>query len=600
MSDVPLEYAVRLPGRRQHLVDVTVTVPADLAAGGRLVLPTWTPGSYVVRDYVHHVQRISAADPEGRDVELTPSGHTAWTLPDDVQGPVTVALELYANELTVRTNHVDDHHALLVPAASFPYVEGGEDRRHVVRFELADGDGDVHALLPRDPDAGDAPVFVAEDLDHLVDGAFEVGDFPTVEYEVAGVPHRFVWTGHGGFPDLDRVAADATAIGEVAVELFAGDLPIEEYTFLCIGWDTGAGGLEHRDGAVLQMPVRTFEKPDEYARFQSLVAHEYLHLWNVKRLVPAGLTRFDYERPTHTTSLWVAEGWTAYYDELLPLRAGVWGTRRYLDALGGVAVSVLDTPGAAVQSVQRSSYEAWTKHYIRDENSLNAGVSYYGHGAVLAWCLDLLIRREDPYGHGLDGAFRLLWERFGQGARSSATLLDRSGTGYTEDDVVAAVSEVAGRDLTDFFERHVAGTQLPPVEDLAEAVGLTFAEKSVDVAPAPRLGVVSSETDEGVTFDTVLRGQAAWHAGLTGGDRLLAIDGLKVGRGELTPALRPYRAGDTVEVTVFRGPRLLTLPVTLDEPRPERQLAMVPNPTLEQREAFRSWTGRPLSEVGPT
>ncbi|MBW3620429.1 MAG: PDZ domain-containing protein [Actinobacteria bacterium] len=586
MSDVPIEYAVRLPQRRQHLVDVTVTVPADLVAGGRLVLPTWTPGSYVVRDYVHHVQSIAASDPDGRAIELTPSGHTAWTLPDDAVGPVTVRLELYANELTVRTNHVDDHHALLVPAATFPYVEGGEDRRHLVRFDLEAGDGTVHGLLPRHPD-GDDDVFVADDLDHLVDGAFEVGDLPTVDFEVAGVPHRFVWSGHGGAPDLARIAADATAIGEAAVELFDGDLPVDRYTFLCVGWDQGGGGLEHRDGSVLMMPVRTFQQPDDYARFQSLVAHEYLHLWNVKRLVPAGLQRFDYERPTHTTSLWVAEGWTAYYDELLPLRAGVWTTRRYLDALASVTTSVLDTPGAALQSVQRSSYEAWTKHYVRDENSPNAGVSYYGHGATLAWCLDLLIRREDPYGPGLDAALRLLWDRFGG-----------TGTGYTEDDVAAAVSEAAGRDLTGFFDRHVAGTQLPPVEDLVGAVGLTFSERSADVPAAPRLGVISSETDLGVTFDTVLRGQPAWHAGLTGGDRLLAIDGLKVARGELTPALRAHRAGDTVDVTVFRGPRLLTLPVTLGEPRPERQLSIVDSPTLEQREAFRSWTGRPLSEVG--
>jgi predicted metalloprotease with PDZ domain len=586
VSDVPVRYTVRLPNRRQHLVDVTLTVPADLAPGGRLVLPTWTPGSYVVRDYVHHVQRISAADPDGRDVELTPDGHTAWRLPADVAGEVVVSLELYANELTVRTNHVDDHHALLVPAATFPYVEGGEDRAHLVAFDLDDADGTVHALHPRDVEADDL-VFVADDLDHLVDGAFEVGTFPTVEYEVAGVPHRFVWSGHGGSPDLDRIAGDAAAVGEAAVELFAGELPVERYTFLCVGWDQGGGGLEHRDGAVLMSPVRTFQKPDDYARFQSLVAHEYLHLWNVKRLVPAGLARFDYERPTHTTSLWVAEGWTAYYDELLPVRAGVWTTRRYLDALTDVATGVLETPGAALQSVQRSSYEAWTKHYIRDENSPNAGVSYYGHGAVLAWCLDLLFRREDPYGDGLDGAFRLLWERFG-----------RTGLGYTEDDVVDAVNEVAGRDLRDFFTRHVEGTQLPPVEDLVGAVGLAFDERDTDEPPAPRLGVVTSESDLGVTLDTVLRGQPAWQAGLTGGDRLLAIDGLKVGRGELTPALRAHAAGDTIEVTVFRGPRLLTIPVTLAAPRPQRRLAPASSPSVEEREAFRRWTGRPLTEAG--
>jgi predicted metalloprotease with PDZ domain len=587
VPDAPIDYAVALPRRRQHLVDVTLTVPADLAAGARIVMPTWTPGSYVVRDYVHHVQRIEARDGAGRAVPLAPDGHTAWRLPDDRDGSVTVALELYANDLTVRTNHVDDHHALLVGAATFPYVDGARERPHRVTFATTPGDGPVHALLPRAPEAGAAgAVHLADDLDHLVDAAFEVGELPTVDYEVADVPHRFVWAGHGGRPDLARIARDAAAIGEAAVELFGGDLPIERYTFLCVGWDEGGGGLEHRDGAVLQIPLRTFQQPDAYARFESLLAHEYLHLWNVKRLVPVGLLRPDYERPTHTPSLWVAEGWTSYYDQLLPLRAGLWTTRRYLDALRDRVTATLDTPGAALQSLRRSSHEAWVKLYVRDENSPNAGVDYYGHGALVAWCLDLLIREADPGGPGLDGALRDLWQRHAGRDR-----------GYTEDDVVDAVSEAAGRDLGDFFERHVAGTQLPPVEDLITTVGLSLTDDTGDEPPPPRLGVQTSEDDDGVTVTAALRGQAAWRAGLTGGDRVLAIDGLRVRRGELAAALRAFDSGDTVAVTVFRGPRLLTVDVTLDDPRPDRRLTAVPTPGPDQQAAFRAWTGRDLGEL---
>jgi predicted metalloprotease with PDZ domain len=586
VSDVPIEYAVSLANRRQHLVDVTFTVPADVAAGARIVLPVWTPGSYVVRDYAHHVQRIVARDVDGGDVGLRPDGITAWQLPDDVAGPVEVSLELYANDLTVRTNHVDDHHALIVPAATFPYVEGTEDREHRVTFELSATDGRVHALLPRDPTVTDRATFRADHRDHLVDSAFEVGDLPHVDYQVAGVAHRFVWAGHGGYPDLDQIARDAAAIGEAAVELFGGDLPVQDYTFLCVGWDQGGGGLEHRDGAVLMMPVRAFQQPDLYARFQSLVAHEYLHLWNVKRLTPAALVRPDYERPTHTTSLWVAEGWTAYYDGLLPLRAGLWTTRRYLDAAADQVRNVSDTPGAALQSVQQASYQAWIKHYVRDENSPNVGVNYYSHGALLAWCLDLLIRRETPDGPGLDGAFRALWERFGH-----------DDTGYTEDDIVTAVSAAAGRDLSDFFTRHVAGTQLPPIDDLVDVVGLEFSDREDDTSPTPRLGARTSDVDDGVVIDAVLRGQAAWRAGITGGDRLLAIDGLRVARGQLEPALRAFDGGRTVPVTVFRGPRLLTFDVTLDDPRPQRELTPVSDPSAEQQAAFRQWTGKDLGEL---
>ncbi|MBW3579091.1 MAG: PDZ domain-containing protein [Actinobacteria bacterium] len=575
----PVRYAVDLTRRVHHLVTVRQTIPADLSGGARVVLPVWTPGSYVVRHYARHVQRISARSAAG-DLVLTPDGHSAWLLPDDADGAVELELELYANELTVRTNHVDDHHALLIPAATFPFVEGARDREHHVTLQLPGG-WRAWGLLPQV-----AGAFVAADYDHLVDSAFEAGAHDERSYEVAHVGHRLVWAGHGGRPDLDRIAADAAAIGEAAVRLFDGDLPTDAYTLLCTAWDRGTGGLEHRDGAVLQVPVHALTDPDAYRRFQSLLAHEYLHLWNVKRLTPAALTALNYERPVFTESLWVAEGWTAYYDKLVVLRAGLWDTRRYLDRLGEVVDRVLRRPGRAWQSLRQASYEAWIKHYLPDENAPNAGVSYYDHGAVVAWCLDLLLRRLRPDGDGLDDVLTLLWHRFG-----------RSTKGYHEGDVVAAVSEVAGSDVAGFFSRHVAGRQLPPVEDLTEVVGLRLVTKDDDGPVAPDLGVDVREDDDGIVLRSVLRERPAWRAGLTGGDRLLAIDRTRVGRGELTPALLGYRPGDEVEVAVFRGPRLVTATVTLGEPLPPRVLRPVEDPSRMQRDAFERWLGQALTGV---
>ncbi|GGI09114.1 M61 family metallopeptidase [Egicoccus halophilus] len=570
-----VRYAVDLTDRLHHLVRVSLTVPAAHADGARIVLPVWTPGSYVVRDYVHHVQWIRARDAEGTEVVLEPDGHTAWRLPAGARGEHTVELELYANELTVRTNHVDDHHALLIPAATFPYVEGAEDEPHEVHLPPAPAGHRVWSLLP----AGERPdTYVAEHRDHLVDSAFEVGDLPAVEFEVAGVTHDFVWAGHGGHPDLAAIARDAAAIGEAAVALFDGELPVAHYRYLCTGWHEGGGGLEHREGSVLQMPIRTFQEPDLLARFQSLVAHEYLHLWNVKRLVPTALVRPDYERPTHTESLWVAEGWTAYYDELLPLRAGVWTLTRFLDNLRDTWQRVLDTPGVALQSLRRAGHEAWVKHYVRDENTVNANTDYYGHGSLVAWYLDLLLRELRPDGDGLDEVFRLLWQRHANTAE-----------GYTEADVERAVSDVAGTDLGAVFDAHVAGTALPPVEEVLPAVGLRVVATGGD--EVPDLGAQVSEDDHAVTLASVLRGRPAWQAGLTGGDQLVAVDGTRVRRGELPGQLRARRAGDEVDMTVLRGPRLLTRRVTLGAPRPGRRLVRDEHAADAQRDAFRRWTG---------
>ncbi|MTV26256.1 M61 family metallopeptidase [Nitriliruptoraceae bacterium ZYF776] len=578
----PIRYLVDLTDRVHHLVRVTLTVPADLAAGARLVLPVWTPGSYVVRDYARHVQTIDARDADGAPVELEMTSRTSWQLPDEVTGPVEVRYELYANELTVRTNHVDDHHALLIPAATFVTVEDGADRPHEITLPATPDGHRVHSLLP----AGDRPdTYVARHRDHLIDSAFEVGDLPEVDYEVAGVPHRFVWAGHGGRPDLARVARDARAIGDAAVALFDGHLPTEGYTFLCTGWDIGGGGLEHLDGAVLQIPVRVFQDDELYARFQSLVAHEYFHLWNVKRLVPAALVRPDPAGPTHSPSLWVAEGWTAYYDELLPTRAGLWTVRRYLDTLRDGIRQVTDTPGVRRQSLRQASFEAWTKHYVRDENTVNVATNYYGHGALVAWELDLRLRAAAPDRDGLDDVLRLLWERHAG-----------SDAGYDEADVLDAVATVGGDALAELADLRVGTPGWPQLDDeVVAAVGLTW---ETDRTPtAPDLGVVVTEDDRGVTFASVLRDRPAWAAGLTGGDQLLAIDGQVVGRGQLATTLTGRTDGEEVAVTVRRGPRLLTLPVTLGPPRPSRRLVAREDATAAQRAAFTRWTGRTLDDL---
>ena len=577
MAETPLRYEVDLSGRRQHLVTVRLALPDDLAGPVRLVMPTWTPGSYVQRDYVHHLQRIEAVAADGTAMPVTPDGHTAWCL-DGAAAGATVTWELYANDLTVRTNHVDDHHALLVAPATFVTVAGCRDRRHEVRF---DPELTVWSLLPRGDEDG---VFVAGDLDHLVDSAFEVGDHPHTEVQVAGVPHHFVWTGHGGNPDLERIGTDIAHVAEAAVALFDGDLPIDDYTFLCVGWDQGGGGLEHRDGSVLQMPVTTFQDPDTYAKFQTLVAHEYLHLWNVKRLVPADLVRPDLAAHTHTRLLWVAEGWTAYYDDLLALRARCWDVPRFLKAMAEQLDRVLDRPGAALQSVEEASFHAWTKQYVRDENSDNAGTDYYSHGAVLAWCLDLLIRRERPDGDGIDDAFRSLWTTFG-----------RTGRGYTDADVRAAVADAAGTDLGWFFDAHVAGRALPSVGELVDTIGLELARPAPD-EPTPFLGVTASDDDHGVRLAAVRRGGPAWDAGVTGGDRLVAVDGQVVGRGQLDMVLRAHAPGDEVALTVARGPRTLVLPVTLGDPYRPRVLRQLADASDAQRATFRRWTGHDLPD----
>ncbi len=598
MSPLPLRHVVSLRERNQHLVTVTLTIPDDVDGPVRLVMPTWTPGSYVMRDYVHHVQRLEVRDADGHEVATVPCGHTAWEV--DRAGPLEVTWELYANEHTVRTNHVDDHHALLVAPATFLAVEGCRDREHRVAF----ADGVVaHGMLPRearsegdgDPADDDRPRdgdFVAATFDLLVDSAFEVEgrtSFPIVTRTVDDVAHRFVWSGHGPGPDVDRVGDAMAAIAEATAALLDDDLPQPAYTYLCTSWERGGGGLEHRDGSVLQMPATALVGEDGLARFWTLLAHEYLHLANVKRLTPAELVRPSLVEHVHTTSLWVAEGWTSWFEGPLCVRAGLWDVDRLLRDLARRVDGVRHRPGVRLQSITEASWTAWTKAYVVDENSANAGTDYYRHGSLVAWCLDLLVRRRRPDGGGLDDAFRLLWRTFGDTSDRTPTV------GYEPADVVDAVSEAAGTDLTWFFDEYVTGRAFPPVADLVDVVGLDLDVKVDDDAP-PLLGVATSDDDQGVVIDAVERWGPAWQAGLTGGDRLLAVDGVRVERDRLADVLRAHEPGDDVEVAVFSGPRLLRRRVTLGEPRGRTRLRPIDDPTPDQRTAFTAWLGQDLPE----
>ncbi len=575
---VTIDYDVDLRLRLHHLVEVTVHVPAELAADAVLAMATWTPGSYFLRHYSRQVQQVTATAADGSEVAVTMPDTTRWQLAADGSQAVDVRFEIYGNELGVRNNHVDDHHALLVGAATFPFVEGHGHLPHRVTIDA--GGEPVWALLPQ----GDDGAYEADDHLHLVDAAFEVGDHRVVTWETAGIPHRLVWAGHGGHPDLEKVAAYCAKITDAAVAL-AGDLPLErDYTFLAVGSDAGGGGLEHRDGSVLMMPVTTFQDPEREAIFQSLVAHEYFHLWNVKRIIPEALVDPDITRPVHTPSLWVAEGWTAFFDEVIPVRAGVWTLDTYLKKAAVQVHNVLNTPGAARQSVRRASHEAWTKQYIRDENTPNVAVNYYPHGAVVAWCLDLLTRQHNPEGHGLDDAFRLLWQRFG-----------KTGRGYTEQDVQDVVNEAAGHDLTAFFDQYVETPSLPPIRDLVEVVGLQF--KDGENADLPWFGANVDETSGKVLVTHVLREGPAWQAGLTGGDEVVAIDGQRIPAGKLDIMLRAHKPGSKVEVAVARGPRLLTVGVELAPNNSPQQLVRVDTPTESQNEAFRRWLGASLQDV---
>ncbi|MCA1557420.1 MAG: peptidase M61, partial [Acidobacteria bacterium] len=439
-----ISYTVSMPKPHTHLLDVEIRLRGALPAQSDLIMPVWTPGSYLVREYERHVQDFDARDATGRALRWTKTSKSTWRVETASARELVVTYSVYAKELTVRTNEVNDQHAFWNNAALLMYPDGQLKAPSTLRVAPF-GNWKVATGLPAVQ--GRANTFRAENFDILYDSPVEVGNFKTLAFDVRNVPHRIIIDGEGNY-DMERMRRDFQKIVEASVTLMGGEIPYRDYTFILHTRSTGGGGLEHLNSTALIYPRFRFRPDASYKDFLSLVAHEFFHLWNVKRIRPDALGPFDYTQENYTRLLWVAEGITSYYENIILLRAGILSPEEYL---GGVASSIQDLqnrPGRFEQSLEESSFDAWIKYYRPDENSVNTQISYYDKGALVGALLDLEIRRASKDARSLDDVMRALYEEH-----------YKKGRNYTPEDFQRIAERVAGASLENFFSRYVRGRE---------------------------------------------------------------------------------------------------------------------------------------------
>jgi predicted metalloprotease with PDZ domain len=500
-----------LTAPHRHLIQVRLTfTPRTRRLWLRL--PAWTPGSYLIRDYVRTLEGLRARQSDlPLAIERREPAHWSIELPN--REPVEIHYAIQATELTVRTCHLNGEHGFLALAGVVLQIEGERWRPHRLELVLPDH---WQPFVPLPPAA--AGGWLARDYDQLVDTPVEAGRHPSHRFTVAGVPHR--WVSWGGDPpatdppwlaDVERVClACCRLLGEAAPPP-----PADHYLFVLHLLERGYGGLEHDHSCVLQYGRRALAKPEGRRKLLQLVAHEYLHQWNVRRLRPVELTPIDYDRATVVPSLWFAEGITSYLDQLLPLAAGVTAEADLLEDLGADLSRYLLTPGRRLQSLRQSSQEAWVKLYRQDAYSADNQISYYLKGAVLALVLDLHLRRSDA---SLGMVLRDLWRSHG-----------RWGRGYREAELIDAFA-VHSPDLSTKLPHWLSSTDDPDVDAYLADVGLRL-------VPEPgrrrRAGwQTQAGVEAGLQLSRVERDGPAQRAGLQVGDELLALDGQRLRRDE--------------------------------------------------------------------
>lgn len=582
-----IEYTVYCDDPAAHEFRVEMDVPLAGEEALLLRLPVWIPGSYLIREFARHVLELTAeavlSDGARRPLAVTKIDKCSWrVLPPRGARAVRCRYRVWAFDASVREAWLDTNRGFFNGTSLFLRVEGRIREEHRVRL-VPPSDSRCagwRVATALDRAEGTAPWsfgdYRAPDYDALIDAPVAMGPLEFVEFSAGGVPHTLAFTGQLEPVDRQRLAADLTAICSTTQALF-GDIPFRRYLFLLTLTDEGYGGLEHGESSALLAARRDLPWPgmgapsDEYVRLLGLFSHEYFHAWVVKRLKPAAFTPCDLFSENYTRLLWLFEGWTSYYDDLLLVRAGVIDADRYLTLVAKTATQVLTTPGRLRQSLADASFDAWIKFYRPDENSANANVSYYAKGALLALALDLQLRER---GASLDALLRLLWERHG-----------RSGKGLEENTPFAVLHEMAGARLARWLEKMVQGTEDPPLAALLRRFGVQWRE------------VMATLPDAGLRFErdsmrvaTVRRGGSAERAGIAPRDELIAVEGFKASSAQWESVLRRRGAGARIAVHAFREGRLYQTSLELAPPALERvELRRLPRATVQQRERLTSW-----------
>jgi predicted metalloprotease with PDZ domain len=564
-------YTVRFPNPLTHYAEVEGVFPTAGARELELFMAVWTPGSYLVREYSRHLEKIEAFALDGRHLKITKTRKNRWLIEINGETDVRVTYRLYCHELSVRTNWVDEEFAMIHGAATYLTVAGHLDRPHQVRFELPSNWSGTACGMERTGDH----CYLAADYDTLVDSPVLLGNLAVHEFVCAGKSHHLVNSVSDASWDVERSITDTRKLVEKNHELW-GSLPYDAYWFLNIlVEDKGGGGLEHKNSCALIASRYATRTRSGYTRWLELVSHEFFHVWNVKRLRPVELGPFDYETENFTRGLWVAEGFTQYYGGLMAARAGVITRDEYLGtSLAGEIETLQTTPGRFTRAVDLSSFDAWIKLYRPDDNSVNASISYYTKGAVIAFLLDAKLRAE---GRSVDELMR-------------KALAQYSGSsGFTGDEIF----QMVGGELGVWLREVVEGIGELDYAGALDFFGLRF-KPSSGGAPKVWLGFATRVDSGRLIVASVAFGTPAHAAGFSAEDEVIAIDNSRVMADQWQQKMEQIRPGECLAVLVCRRGRLVTVRAAFEEDPGKRWiLEVLADATAQQKERLNAWLEQP-------
>ena len=590
-----VEHQLRFDDRKNQYVNVRLSLPVQ-GDQTELSMPNWTPGSYLIQDYAAQLERMRAQGQSGKELAIQKVAKNRWVVETRGESFIDVEYSVWAGELAVNSAWVESDFALLNGAGVFLYNETTRSLPQVLRVALPESWRDAHVALPV---YDVAHAFLAKDFDELVDSPLLLGNTASYPFEVEGNAYLLVNQGDDSLWDGQRAAADISRVVG-AMQAFWKTNPLErEYLFLNV-ISVGSGGLEHDYSTVMLSSPWQMRNRDDYIRWLSLVSHEFFHVWNVRRLRPQALSRYDYDSETYTRELWLAEGLSSYYDNLLLFRSGLITVDEYMDLLAAEIHKYELSPGRKVRSAEQASFDAWIKHYKPDANSINSDISYYRKGSLVGFVADTAIRKASNQEYSLDDIMREMYRLYGpQGVQSN------DSKGYPPRAFEALVEQRAGTDVGQEISRLLTTVEDPDVDAALDYYGLrlerTSTRKAAEATGSPvpaDFGLTWAAGEPLLIVESVVRGGAGATAGVLPGDELLAINAQRVDRMNIQDRMLRMQPGESADLLLARKGRVLTLPVVVQEAIPDKYRITI-KPNISKREKFRmsEWLGVELTFI---
>lgn len=564
-----IHFEVSFSEPQAHYADVKMTIDNIKKDEIIVKMPVWTPGSYLVREFAKNVESFNVSS-NNAPVAFEKVRKNAWKIDTKGKNSVTVSYRVYSFEISVRTNFIDASHAFLSPAGTFLFVDGSLAEPSTVTIIPFKTWSKVSTGLS--PVEGKPFTYYAQNFDWLFDSPIEVGNQDVFGFNAAGVKYEVAMVGGGNY-DKEKLKTDMAKIVEEETAVF-GENPNKYYLFIVHNYERGGGGLEHQNSTVLGASRDGYQNPSSYKNFLSLVAHEHFHLWNVKRLRPIALGPFDYDNENYTTDLWIAEGFTAYYDNLIVERARYYSPDDLLGILESDINAIYNSQGNKVQPLSQASFDAWIKYYRPNENSGNTTVSYYNKGSLIAAMLDLAIINHSKGVQSLDDAMKYAYNEF----------YKKKGRGYTDAEMKAVFEKFVGENLDQFYADYINGTTQLDFNKYLNYAGLKLVDRT-PVLAQPYLGVVMGSDNK---ISNVSRGSAAWNDGLNVNDEVLAINGERVT--DVLDYISKTKVGDELDFMINRDGLIKHIKVTVKAaPNKTWQIQPMDNPNQQQKAVLEKW-----------